>query len=82
VIDAEPAHEYDAEGKRSDYGDQGQAVAPPPVKVKLSWNGSIGFVREAIQAACPDITRARSVSISDAGVITPAPETNAQKDSV
>ena len=67
VIDGEPAHEYDAEGKRSDYGEQGQAVAPCPVNVKLSWNGSIAFVREAIQAACPDITRARSLSISDCG---------------
>jgi len=70
VIDVEPAHEYDADGKRSDFGDQGQAVTPCPLKVKLGWNASVGFVRDASETACPDSTRARSLSISDAGVIT------------
>jgi hypothetical protein len=80
LIDAEPEHQYDIEGQRSDYGDQGQAVTPCPLKVKLSWNASIGFVRDASETACPDRTRARHLSISDMGVITAAPEGNPAKD--
>jgi hypothetical protein len=47
---------------------------PCPVKVRMSWNPSVGFVREETDAACAATTRARSLVISDAGVITAKPE--------
>jgi hypothetical protein len=75
TLDVEPAHRYDGEvGNRDDVDDQGKAVMPCPVKVRMSWNPSVGFVREETDAACAATTRARSLVISDAGVITAKPE--------
>src|SRR5579863_150649 len=75
ALDVEPAHRYAQEvGGRDDVDDQGEAVTPCPVKVRMSWNPSVGFVREETDAACPATTRARSMTISDAGVITAKPE--------
>ncbi len=53
MLDVEPAHQYDQEGKRDDSGDQGQAVTPCPVKVRMFWNSSVGFVREETDAVMP-----------------------------
>jgi|HubBroStandDraft_6_1064221.scaffolds.fasta_scaffold67441_2 hypothetical protein len=70
ILDVEPAHEYDVDGKRVDSGDQGQQTTPCPVKVRMFWNTSLGFVREETDADCPATASARSMTISDAGVIT------------
>jgi hypothetical protein len=74
TLDVEPAHRYDQEGEREDFDDQGQAVTPCPVKVRISWNPSVGFVRAETDASCPATTRARSLMISDGGVITAKPD--------
>ena len=74
TLDVEPAHQYDLEGKRKDSGDQGQPVTPCPMKVRIFWNASVGFVREETDANCPATTSARNVTISDAGVITTKPD--------
>jgi hypothetical protein len=74
MLDVEPAHQYDQEGKRDDSGDQGQAVTPCPVKVRMFWNASVGFVREETDAYCPNTTSARNLTISDAGAITTNPD--------
>lgn len=80
TLDVEPAHRYDGEvGNRDDFDDQGQAVTPCPVKVRMSWNPSVGFVREETDAACPATTRARNMTISDAGVITTKPDESDKK---
>jgi hypothetical protein len=70
TLDVEPSHQYDLEGKRKDSGDQGQQTTPCPVKVRMFWNASLGFVREETDADCPATTGARSMTISEAGVIT------------
>jgi hypothetical protein len=70
TLDVEPSHRYDLEGKRKDSGDQGQPTTPCPVKVRMIWNTSLGFVRDETDADCPATTSARSMTISDAGVIT------------
>jgi hypothetical protein len=69
-LDVEPSHQYDLEGKRKDSGDQGQQTTPCPVKVRMFWNASVGFVREVSDAGCAATATARSMTISDAGVIT------------
>ncbi len=74
TLDVEPAHQYDQEGKRDDSGDQGQALTPCPVKVRMFWNPSVGFVREETDADCPATTSARNLTISDASVITTKPD--------
>jgi hypothetical protein len=74
TLDVEPAHLYTQDGERDDSGDQGQAVTPCPMKVRIFWNASVGFVREAAGAGCPATTSARSMTISDAGVITTKPD--------
>lgn len=74
TLDVEPAHQYDLEGKRKDSGDQGQQTTPCPVKVRMFWNASAGFVREARDAECPATTSARGMTISDAGVIRTKPD--------
>jgi hypothetical protein len=74
LLDVEPSHQYDVEGKLADSGDQGQPMTFCPIQVKLRWNNSLGFVREESDVDCPDTTRARDLSISDAGEITAKPE--------
>jgi hypothetical protein len=74
TLDVEPAHQYAQDGERDDSGNQGEAVTPCPVKVRMFWNPSVGFVREETDAACPATTRARSMTISDAGVVTTKPD--------
>jgi hypothetical protein len=74
TLDVEPAHQYDQEGKRDDSGDQGQPVTPCPMKVKVFWNPSVGFVREETDTDCPATTSARNLTISDAGVIASKPD--------
>jgi hypothetical protein len=74
ILDVEPAHEYDTDGKRADSGDQGQPTTPCPVKLRMFWNPSVGFVREETDADCPATTSARNLTISDAGVITTKPD--------
>ena len=74
MLDVEPAHQYDQEGKRDDSGDQGQAVTPCPVKVRMFWNASVGFVREETDGYCPNTTSARNLTMSDAGAITTKPD--------
>ena len=74
ILDVEPAHQYDVEGKRVDSGDQGQQTTPCPVKVRIFWNASVGFVREQSDLDCPATTSARNLTISDAGVITTKPD--------
>jgi hypothetical protein len=74
TLDVEPPHQYDPEGKRKDSGDQGQQTTPCAVKVRMFWNTSAGFVCEETDADCPATTSARSVTISDAGVINTKPD--------
>ena len=74
LLDVEPSHRYDLEGKLADSDDQGQPNMLCPIKIKLSWNNSIGFVRDESAADCPDTRRARNLSISDAGEITAKPD--------
>jgi len=74
LLDVEHSHQYDVDGKLSDVGDQGEPVVFCPMQIKLSWNNSIGFVRQESDPACPDTTLARHVSISDTGVITAKPD--------
>jgi hypothetical protein len=75
TLDVEPAHRYAQEvGGRDDVDDQGQAATPCPVQVRMSWNPSVGFVREETDADCPTATRARNLTITDAGVITTKPD--------
>jgi hypothetical protein len=75
TLDVEPAHRYDQEvANRDDFDDQGQPVTPCPVKVRISWNPTVGFVREETDADCPATTSARNLTISDAGVITTRPD--------
>jgi hypothetical protein len=74
VLDVEPTHEYDLEGKRVDSGDQGQHTTPCPVQLRMSWNPSVGFVREETDADCPATASARNLAITDAGVITTKPD--------
>jgi hypothetical protein len=80
-LDVEPSHQYDIEGKLADSGDQGQPIALCPIKIKLSWNNSIGFVRDESDADCPDTTRARNLKISDTGEITAKPDEGTAADS-
>jgi hypothetical protein len=74
LLDVEPSHQYDLEGKVADSGAQGQPVTFRPIQIKLSRNNSLGFVREDTYADCPDATTARNLSISVEGVITAKPE--------
>jgi len=74
TLDVEPSHRYDLEGKRKDFGDEGQRITPCPMKVRIFWNPSVGFVREETDADCPATTNARNLTISDAGVITTKPD--------
>jgi hypothetical protein len=74
MLDVEPSHKYDVDGKIADTGDQGEPVALCPMQIKLSWNNSVGFIRQESDPPCPDTTRARRVSISDMGEITTKPE--------
>jgi hypothetical protein len=73
-LDVEPSHQYGLERNRQDSDDQGQPVTPCPMKVRIFWNPSLGFVREESDPECSDTTRARSLSISDDGVITAKPD--------
>jgi hypothetical protein len=74
TLDVEPAHMYTQDGARDDSGDQGQAVTPCPMKVRIFWNPSVGFVREEPHADCSATTRARTMTVSDAGMITTKPD--------
>jgi len=74
VLDVERAHQYNVDGKLDDIGDQGEPVVLCPMKIKLSWNNSIGFIRQEIDPPCADTTKARRVSISDTGEIAAKPE--------
>jgi hypothetical protein len=74
MLDVESAHLYTQDGERDDSGDQGQPVTPCPMKVRIFWNASVGFVREETDADCPATTNARNLTISDAGVITTKPD--------
>ena len=55
---------FDLEGKLIDSGPEDDA------KVKIFWQARVAFVREQNNPDCGDTTRARSLSISDVGVIT------------
>jgi hypothetical protein len=81
LLDVEPSHRYDLEGKLADSDDQGQPNMLCPIKIKLSWNNSIGFVRDESAADCPDTRRARNVNISDTGEITAKPDQGNAADS-
>ena len=74
VLDVEPAHQSDLEGNLADAGDQGEPVVLCPIQIKLSWNNSVGFIRQESDPPCPDTTKARRVSLSDTGEITAKPE--------
>ena len=74
VLDVEPAHQSDLEGNLADAGDQGEPVLLCPIQIKLSWNNSVGFIRQESDPPCPDTTKARRVSLSDTGEITAKPE--------
>jgi hypothetical protein len=74
VLDVEPAHQSDLEGNVADTGDQGEPVVLCPMQIKLSWNNSVGFIRQESDPPCPEKTAPRRVSISDAGEITAKPE--------
>ena len=74
VLDVEPAHKYDLDGKIADTADQGESAVLCPMQIKLSWNNSVGFIREESDPPCADTTKARRVSISDTGEITAKPE--------
>ncbi len=71
-LDVEPAHQYDLEGKLVDSG-------LCPIKVRMFWNSSVGFVREQTDAECAATTSARSLLISDAGAITTKADDSQQK---
>ena len=79
LLDVEPAHLYTQDGERDDSGDQGQPTTPCPVKVRMFWNPSVGFVREETDANCPATTRARNLIISDAGAITTKADDSQEK---
>jgi hypothetical protein len=82
ALDAEPAHEYDQEGKLADSGDQGEAAILCPMRIRVAWNNSLGFIRDVADAAsnCPTTTHARELTISDAGIIsTTAPDAGPAK---
>jgi hypothetical protein len=81
LLDVEPSHRYDLEGKLADSDDQGQPNVLCPIKIKLSWNNSIGFVRDESDTDCPDSRRARNLKISDAGEITAKPDEGTAADS-
>jgi hypothetical protein len=81
LLDVEPSHQYDIEGRLADSGDQGQPIAVCPIKIKLSWNNSIGFVRDASGADCPETRRARSLKVSDTGEIIAKPDEDTAADS-
>jgi hypothetical protein len=81
LLDVEPSHQYDIEGKLADSDDQGQPNMLCPIKIKLSWNNTVGFVRDESDADCPDTTRARNLSISDTGEITAKPDEGNAADS-
>ena len=74
TLDVEPAHQYAQDGERDDSGDQGEPTTPCPMKVRIFWNASVGFVREETDANCPATTSARNLTISDVGVITTKPD--------
>jgi hypothetical protein len=74
ILDVEPAHHYTQDGKREDLDDQGNPTTPCPVRVKLFWNKSAGFIREETGHTCPNSTRARNLSITQAGQITTKPD--------
>lgn len=74
LLDVEPTHQYNLDDKLADSGDQGQPVTVCPFQVKLSWNTSLGFIRQEHLLDCPDTTRARRLTISDSGVISAKPE--------
>jgi hypothetical protein len=71
-LDVEPARQYDLEGKLVDSG-------LCPIKVRMFWNSSVGFVREETDAECPAIISARSMTISDAGAITTMADDSKEK---
>jgi hypothetical protein len=71
-LDVEPARQYDLEGKLVDSG-------LCPIKVRMFWNSSVGFVREETDAECPAIISARSMTISDAGAITTKADDSKEK---
>jgi hypothetical protein len=71
-LDLEPARQYDLDGKLVDSG-------LCPIKVRMFWNSSVGFVREETDAECPAITSARSMAISDAGAITSKADDSKEK---
>lgn len=81
LLDVEPAHQYNLGDNLDDSGDQGQPVTLCPSQVKLSWNASLGFVREERLTDCPDTTRARRLTISDSGIIFATPETSSTNKS-
>jgi len=70
VADVEPSRLFDLEGKLIDSGPEDETKPLCPAKVKIFWNARVGFVREQSYPDCGDTTRARSLSISDVGVIT------------
>jgi len=74
ILDVEPAHGYDVDGKRVDSGDQGQHTTPCPVQLRMSWNLSVGFVREETDAGCPATASPRNLTITDARVVTTKPD--------
>ncbi len=79
TLDVEPVHQYAQDSERDDSGDQGQPVTPCPMKVRIFWNPSVGFVREERDANCPATASARNLTITDAGVITTKPDESDKK---
>ena len=74
LLDVEPAHQYNLEDKLADSDDRGQPATLCPIQVNLSWNASLGFIRQEHPLDCPDTTRARRLAISDSGVISATTE--------
>lgn len=79
TLDVEPAHQYAQGGERDDSGDQGQPLTACPMKVRIFWNASVGFVREESDVNCPATPSARNLTISDAGIITAKPDDSQQQ---
>lgn len=80
LLNVEPAHLYNLDDKLADSGDQGQPVTLCPIQVKLSWNASLGFIRQEHVLDCPAATRARRLTISDSGVISATTEDSTADD--
>ena len=70
VLDVEAAHQFNVEGNLEDAAGPGDSAAACPRQVKITWNPGLGFVREETDPDCPATTLPRSLSISDAGVIS------------